>query len=62
MTELKFSSKLALKRSIRLKYPKAGMDQWKATYEDLVKYVGKESTEEILDRQYAEYKKANGLS
>jgi len=37
---LVFTSELALKRSIRLKYPGLTKDQWKATFDDQKKYIG----------------------
>lgn len=52
---LVFTSKQALKRSIRLKYPKMTKDQWKATYEDQKQYVGVD-VEEFLEKKYEEYK------
>ena len=60
MTDLIFTSELALKRSIRRKYPKLTVEQWKATFDDQKKYVG-DTTEKILDRQWKEYKENNNL-
>ena len=59
MTDLVFTSELALKRSIRKKYPTLTKDQWKATFNDLKKYVNQGTTEQILDRQWEEYKRNN---
>ncbi len=62
MTELKFTSEAALKRSIRLKYPTCTKEQWKATFLDLKKYVNKrKTTEQILDEMWQVYKKDNGM-
>jgi len=48
--DLKFSSELALKRSIRLKYPHASKEQWKATYEDLKQYLKKNDKRTVEQR------------
>lgn len=58
MTDLVFTSELALKRSIRKKYPKLSLEQWKATFEDQKQYIG-DSTEKIIDKKWEEYKKEN---
>jgi len=60
--DLKFTSELALKRSIRLKYPNAGQGQWKATYEDLKQYLkknDKRTVEQRLDDKWELYKLEN---
>jgi len=61
MVSLKFTSVQALKRSIKEKYPDAGKEVWDATFEDHKKYLTHETTEQILDRQWKEYKDKEGL-
>lgn len=56
MVELIFTSELALKRSIRKKYPELNKEQREATFEDQKKWIGVD-VEEYLDKEYEEYKK-----
>ena len=62
MVSLKFTSKQALIRSIKEKYPNLTEEQQKCTLEDHKKYLTHETTEQILDRQWKEYKKKEGLT
>lgn len=61
MTDLVFTSELALKRSIRKKYPCEGMKDkerdavWEATFEDQRQWIGVD-VEEAIAEKYEEYK------
>ena len=61
MTDLVFTSELALKRSIRQKYPKMDVAQWKATFNDQKKFIGID-TEEYLDMKWKEYKETHDIN
>mgnify|MGYP000280056192 CR=1 FL=1 len=57
MVDLVFTSELALKRSIRKKYPGLSAKQREATFEQQKQYIGIE-LEKYLDMKYEDYKKS----
>lgn len=65
--KLVFTSELALKRSIRKKYPLRGYTQerkqeiWDATFDDNKRWLGMtpKDMEDYLDKQWEEYKSNN---
>jgi len=61
MPDLNFSTELKLKRSIKFKYVKNSKAQQDAIFEQQKQFVGRK-TEEIIDEQWAEYKKNNKIN
>jgi len=60
--DLVYTSEPALKRSIRKKYPNLTQKEWKATFNDLKKYIGikdQRDVEFVLDEEWKQYKKDN---
>ncbi len=55
MVDLVFTSELALKRSIRKKYPNLPKDAQDATFEDQKQYIGVD-VEDYLESKYQAYK------
>ncbi len=58
--KLVFTSRQALLRSIKKKYPNGTNDQWMATYEDQKQFVNVD-VEQFLQDKWLKYKKDNGL-
>jgi len=59
--KLVFSSKLALMRSIKKKYPNGSKAQWDATFDDQKQFCNV-NVEQFLEDKWQKYKKDNGLT